>query len=166
MPEFSQPQTRLAYSGPLDPVVDALCQAYELGRPESFEVIALGYEDCNVRVQTERGQFVAKMLSKLRTEDNRDRYLETIQRVAEAGVSHPTVHTTKDATVAFTTHGVVMVVMDYIDGESFWATDRTPNDGELREILRQASIINSIPYHPTYCYDSGQSLTSEISIIA
>jgi Ser/Thr protein kinase RdoA (MazF antagonist) len=154
MPEFSRPQTRLPYDGPLDPVVEALCQAYDLGSPESFEVIALGYEDCNVRIQTQRGRFVAKMLSKLRTQDNRDRYIQTIQRVADAGVSHPKLHTTEDAHISFTTNGITMVVMDYIDGQSFWAADRLPNDGELRDVLKQASIINSIPYHPAYCYDS------------
>jgi len=154
MPEFSRPQTRLAYEGPLDPVVDELCSAYALGKPEFFEVIALGYEDCNVEIETQRGRFVAKMFSKARSPENRNRYITTVKRIADAGVSHPALHATPDGNVVFATRGVSMIVMDYVDGQSFWTTNRVPNDGELREILKQASIINAIPYHPGYCYDS------------
>jgi Ser/Thr protein kinase RdoA (MazF antagonist) len=154
MAELSAPQTRLAYDGPLDTVVNAFCEAYELGPPDSFSVIALGYEDCNVQVETERGRFLAKMFSIARTPENRERYVTTMRKVLAAGVSHPALHTNSDGNVVFSTHGISMVAMDYIDGQSFWANDRIPNDAELNEVLKQASIINAMPYHPTYCFDS------------
>jgi Ser/Thr protein kinase RdoA (MazF antagonist) len=154
MPELSLQQTRLAYDGPLDPVVDAICKAYGLGEPELFNVIALGYEDCNVHIQTEHGRFVAKMFSRLRSTENWQRYVTTLETITAAGVSHPALHATPDGNVVFSTSGINMIAMDYIEGDSFWASDRVPNDAELHEILRQASLINAIPYHPSYCYDS------------
>src|SRR3989344_4045353 len=68
------PIDRLNYSGNLDPVVNRLCDAYGVGDPVDFYVIDVGYEDCNVIVETKNEKYVGKIFSKGRTPQDITRY--------------------------------------------------------------------------------------------
>jgi Ser/Thr protein kinase RdoA (MazF antagonist) len=47
-----------------------------------------------------------------------------------------------------------MVVMDHVHGDSFYGMHREPTDAELRDVARQASLINAMDYHPRLLFDS------------
>ena len=80
------PADRLNYSGDLDPVVKRLSGVYQIGDPTDFSVIGVGYEDCNVIVNTSKGKFVAKIFSKIRTPQDITRYTTIMEKAVEAGV--------------------------------------------------------------------------------
>ena len=90
------PVDRLNYSGRLEPVVDRLCGAYKIGKPTKFSIIEVGYEDCNVIVETASGKYVAKIFSKVRSQEDIVRYSTIMDKATKAGVNHPTLLKTPD----------------------------------------------------------------------
>lgn len=69
------PVDRLNYTGSLEPVIGRLNMAYGIGKPQDFSVIGVGYEDCNVIVETGQGKYVAKIFQKGRTPEEITRYI-------------------------------------------------------------------------------------------
>ncbi len=148
---------RLNYAGDLNPVVVRLCKAYQIGELLNFSIIAVGYEDCNVCIETSNGNYVAKIFSKERSQDDIVRYSTIMEKALTAGVNHPqlmktlsdeVVHLDKDA------GGISMVLMKFISGKTFFELNRSPNEDELRQIIEQAVKINRIDYHPSYLFGS------------
>jgi len=149
-----KPTDRLAYTGDLEPVIDRLCAAYNVGTPASSSVIEVGYEDCNVVVETSQDKYLAKMFAKTRTAEEIARYTTTMQKVIEAGVHHPELLTTSSGEVAYTDSGITLVLMQFVEGKTFFEIDRAPDAEERKAILEQAAKVNGIDYKPDYLFDS------------
>lgn len=151
------PIHRLNYSGNPGPVVDRLCDAYEIGKPIKFSVIELGYEDCNVAIETLKGKYVAKIFSKERTPEIIERYSIIMEKVIEAGVNHPCLAKLDNGDVVYTdsiANGISMVLMKFIEGKTFFELDRPPDGNERLAIIEQAAKINQIDHYPSYLFDS------------
>ncbi len=69
--EYALPAGRLDYSGDLTPIINDICRTYEIGEPSGFSIIEVGYEDCNVIIETQQDKFMAKMFAKTREPDER-----------------------------------------------------------------------------------------------
>ena len=149
-----KPIDRLAYSGDLEPVIDRLCANYGVGTPASSSVIEVGYEDCNVIVETDQNKYLAKMFAKSRTAEEIARYTTTMQRVVGAGVHHPELLTTSSGEVVYTDTRITLVLMRFVEGKTFFELDRAPDAHERKAVLEQAAKVNSIDYKPTYLFDS------------
>jgi Ser/Thr protein kinase RdoA (MazF antagonist) len=149
-----QPIDRLAYTGDLEPVIDRLCAAYGVGTPAGSSVVEVGYEDCNVVVETDQDKYLAKMFAKTRTAEDIERYTTTMQKVVEAGVLHPELLTTGSGEVAYTDSGITLVLMRFVEGKTFFELDRAPDVEERKAVLEQAAKVNSIEYKPAYLFDS------------
>lgn len=154
MAEQQKPTNRLAYSGDLEPVIDRLCAAYDVGTPASSSVVEVGYEDCNVVVETDQDKFLAKMFAKTRTSAEIARYATTMKNVVEAGVNHPELLTTSSGEVVYTDSGITLVLMRFIEGKTFFELDQAPDEQEQRAVLEQAAKVNNIDYKPDYLFDS------------
>ncbi|MDO8503884.1 MAG: phosphotransferase [bacterium] len=151
------PVDRLNYTGSLEPVIKRLCGAYQIGEPTDFSVFELGYEDCNVLVVTGDKKYVAKIFSKGRSDDDIKGYVGRIEKVLEAGVNHPPLLTTTSGKTVYVdqeANRISMVLMQFVEGSSFYQPGRAPNSEELQRITEQAAKINSIDYHPELVYDS------------
>lgn len=149
-----KPTDRLAYSGDLEPVIDRLCEAYGVGTPANSSVVEVGYEDCNVVVETVQNKYLAKMFAKTRTAEEIARYTTTMQKVIEAGVHHPELLTTNSGEIAYTDSGITLVLMRFVEGETFFELDQAPDAEERIAVLEQAAKVNDIDYKPTYLFDS------------
>lgn len=154
MIEQQKPTDRLNYTGNLEPVVERLCDAYGVGTPSSINVVEIGYEDCNVVLETEQDKFLAKMFAKTRTTEEIGRYATTMQKVVEAGVQHPELLMTSSGEVTYTDSGITLVLMRFIDGETFLELDRAPDRTERKAVLEQAAKVNEIDYKPPFLFDS------------
>lgn len=155
MPQVSS--NRLNYTGSLDPVVARLCEAYEIGEPNDFFISTVGYEDCNVIIKTQTGKYVAKIFSRERSQIMINRYVEIMIKVLEAGVNHPQLIKTKDRQVIHFDNqagAISMVLMDFIDGKTFFELNQAPDNAELKLIIEQAAKINRIDYKPAFLFDS------------
>jgi Ser/Thr protein kinase RdoA (MazF antagonist) len=152
--EHKAPTDRLNYAGDLTSVIDDICTTYNLGTPKDFSVIEVGYEDCNVIINTDHDRFLAKMFADFRTSEDIKRYVTTIQKVLEAGVNHPELIKTPNDEAAYATHGIKLVLLKFVAGKTFYDLNRAPNEEERRAIIEQAAIVNRIDYRPHYLLDS------------
>ncbi|MDO8529039.1 MAG: phosphotransferase [bacterium] len=155
--EKQTPLDRLNYSGELGLVIDRLCSVYGVGKPDNFSVIGIGYEDCNVVIQTPDSKYVAKNFSKDRNQEAITRYSAIMEKTVEAGVNHPPLIKTSDGEVIHSdnqANGISMVLMKFIDGQTFLELDRAPDAEEQQSVIEQAAKVNGIDYHPPYLFDS------------
>ncbi len=154
MPELQTPADRLNYSGDLTPVVERICEAYGVGQLSASSIVEVGYEDCNVIIETDQAKFVAKMFAKTRTPEDITRYATTMEKVVQAGAHHPELLTTDAGKTTYSDSGVTLVLMRFVEGRSFLELDRSPSDEERKAVLEQAAKVNSIDYEPPYLFDS------------
>lgn len=154
MPEVQTPTDRLNYTGDLTPVIERICEAYGLGQLSASSIVEIGYEDCNVIIETDQAKFVAKMFAKTRTPEDITRYATTMEKVVQAGVHHPELLSTTTGETTFTDSGITLVLMRFVVGKSFLELDRSPSDEERRAVLEQAAKVNGIDYEPPYLFDS------------
>lgn len=153
-PEHKAPTNRLTYTGDLTPVIEDICQAYELGTPKDFSVIEVGYEDCNVIINTNHDRFLAKMFAKFRTPEDIQRYVDIIQNVVKGGVNHPELIMTPDDKPTYTSEGITLALLRFVEGKTFYDLKRPLTADERRTVIEQAAKINNINYHPPYLFDS------------
>ena len=155
--EKQTPLDRLNYSGELDLVIGRLTKAYGIGKPTDFSVIGIGYEDCNVVVQTPDSKYVAKIFSKDRDQEAITRYSTIMEKAVEGGVNHPPLIKIGGGEVVYSdtqANGISMVLMKFVEGQTFLELDRAPNTEEQEAVLEQAAKVNRIDYHPPYLFDS------------
>lgn len=154
MAERQKPTDRLEYTGDLGAITERLCAAYNIGSPLETEFMNVGYEDCNVVLETEKGKYLAKMFAKTRTSDEIVRYSTIMKMVAEAGVNHPELLTLKSGELLYADSGISLVCMRFIEGKTFFELDRAPNPEERKLILEQTAKINRLDYRPGYYHNS------------
>lgn len=154
MPELQTPADRLNYSGDLTPVIKRVCDAYGVGQLSVSNIIKIGYEDCNVIIETDQAKFVAKMFAKTRTPEDIARYVTTMEKVVRAGVYHPALLLTTAGETTYSDSGITLVLMRFVEGKSFLELNRSPSDKERKVILEQAAKVNGIDYQPPYLFDS------------
>lgn len=155
------PQERVAYKGDIKPVFDRVANDFELGAIHSFSPATVGYEDFNVLLETEKGKHFVKVFSEYRTPADIDRLEEIMQAVLSKGVRHPKIYEF-DSRLQYRdqTSGLTMMVMEHIPGQTFYDTQRVPNDEELAQIMKQATLINSVDLQPAYLEDSWSILNT------
>lgn len=149
-----KPTDRLSYTGDLEPVIDRLCDSYGITAATNHSVIEMGYEDCNVIIETEQDRFLAKMFAKSRKPEDIARYAGIISRVVGAGINHPEVISTSSGEIVYTDSGISLVLMRFVEGKTFYELGRLPNDDERMGIIEQAAKINQIDFKPPYLFDS------------
>jgi len=149
-------EKRLDFSGDIDGVVQRTVQAYELGELVGHNLITVGFQDYNIHAQTTSGEYLLKVFSKSRDENNTKRYVDIIEAVLAGGVQHPLLmrdnegqahHVDKES-------GLRMAVMEFVKGKTFFDMDRAPTDAELAAIAEEAVKINKIDFTPDYLFDS------------
>ncbi|HUD05400.1 MAG TPA: phosphotransferase [Candidatus Saccharimonadales bacterium] len=146
---------RLGYDGDSEPLIADVSAGYDLGTVQESSVLTVGFEDCNVRVQTDTGQFVIKAFGKFRSNEDIERYVGVMQAVTEGGVHHPALHESKDGSVLFQhSSGVSAVAMDFIEGHTYFDTKTVPTDEELQLIAAEAVKIHDLDINPPYVFDS------------
>lgn len=148
------PLTRINLTGSLQDLLSELCIAYDIGNLNSFSVIETGYEDCNIILKTDKGKFLAKVFAKTRDDADISRYVDVIYNAVAVGVRHPRILKDTEGSTLFTGHGVKLVVLEFVEGKTFYELGRMPSDEELRAIIVEAAKINSMQYNPPYIFDS------------
>jgi Ser/Thr protein kinase RdoA (MazF antagonist) len=155
--EKQKPENRLNYTGALKPVLDRMATAYGIGKISNFSIIEVGYEDCNVAIETTKSKYLAKIFSKKRTPEDISRYTKIMEVVTANGVNHPTIikpHNSSFVYVDNEASNITMILMQFVNGKTFLELGRPPTQIELQKVLEQASKINKINYHPEDIHDS------------
>ena len=54
-------QKRISYQGDLKPLLQKVCEDFNLGEYETHEIILIGYEDFNLKLTTDKDNFFVKI---------------------------------------------------------------------------------------------------------
>lgn len=149
------PYDRLEHKGAIDPIMERVCDTYELGDYAGFEVIPVGYEDFNVRLRTDRSDYFVKVFASERTAEEIERFDTIMRAVMRSDVRYPRVVSLGDEVIHTDRQSQLqMVVMEYVEGQTFFDMKRLPTEEETDQILRQAALINQINLKPAPLFDS------------
>ena len=146
----ASPTDRLIEGADIENIIQHIADFYELGEVTKYSEIGVGYEDCNVIIESSTGKYVAKLFAHTRTAEQIDRYVKIMNLVTAAGVRHPELIAGKSGNFALHYGGVWAVLAHFIDGKTFYELGRAPNSDERKEILGQVAKINSIDHDPFY----------------
>ena len=148
-------QERIGYGGDIEPILENVCEDYKIGEYASHIILTVGYEDFNLILKTSKGKYFIKMFSKLRTKRDCKRYIEILEEVSESTISTPRLFKSSRGYLfetKFDAHDFRLCVMEYIDGQSFFDAKIKPSKSEMRFLIGQAALINSIDYKPEFFY--------------
>lgn len=148
-------EARLAEDGNINAAISDACKELELGEILEQSVIAVGFEDYNVRVKTDRGEYVAKVFSKNRTEEEVRRNIEILEAVNNSDVHHPEILKLPSRDIHYVhASGLSMVVMHFVAGKTYFELQRSPTHAELDLIAMEALKISRLEIQPTELFDS------------
>ncbi len=147
---------RLDYDGDLTEEFNEVASRFQLGEVGTYALIPVGYEDVNFQLQTENGSYFVKIFASSRDQTGIDRYAGNIEAAIEAGVQHPKLLQTSDGNHLFRPGdtNLQLLVMEWVDGKSFWDLKTNPTAEERAEIIQAAARINSSDHKPPTSYDS------------
>ena len=116
-----------------------------------------GYEDFNVKVETDSGKYLFKVMGDFRTDEEAGQYADIIETVVNNGIAHPKIHKSVQGNLyRANLNGVDirLVVMDFVDGKDFFQLKEKPTREEAIFLVDQAAKISKINLIPEYVYDS------------
>ncbi len=147
---------RIGYKGKLDDISLLLCKDFDLGTFKSNELIIVGYEDFNFIIETIDQKYFIKIFSDFRNNEDCQRYIEIMIHAINNGVSFPKVYSfAGNYLQSKEVNGCKLrfCVMEFIDGDSFYALNQKPNSREIDFLANQAALINNIELKPSPIYD-------------
>ena len=150
-------QNRIGYLGNLSPFIKTVIEDYKLGILQSFVPILQGYEDFNVKIETNIGKYLIKMMGAFRSDSEAKQYADIIQIAVDNSVSHPKLYNSSQGNlyrVSLDGKEIRLVVMDFIEGKDFYTLGEKPTKEEMAFLAQQAAKINKIDFKPQYTYDS------------
>ena len=148
--------SRISYDGDLTTVLTEITTEFGLGSYRSHELIPIGYEDLNLKVEVDYGIYLVKIFAQSRTQADISRYVRIIESVLNAGILHPKMFTHGSGRYIYRPRKTILqlVVMEWLDGSSYWDLGEKPTTQERSELIASAAKINLLPYKPSFTYDS------------
>ena len=148
---------RIGYEGNLSDISQAICKDFEFGEFVSDRLLDVGYEDFNFILETKKGKYFVKIFANFRTDSNCHRYMDVMLHVIERGVSFPKLLKSNQGhfhIIKINNTRLRLCVMEYVDGDTYFHLGQKPTTDEIKEIVHQTVLINSIDIKPSFFYDS------------
>jgi len=149
-------QGRINYQGDLKPFLQKVCSDFNIGEYKSYEIVPIGYEDFNLFLLTDKDKYFVKIFGSFRDKSECSRYVEIMESVLRAGVSHPKLYkSNKGYLYEIINDDLVdrLCVMQFIDGKIFYELQTIPIPEEMCFVIKQAALINKIDIKPPLVYD-------------
>lgn len=150
-------QKRIGYDGNLEPLLSKISEDFKIGEYLSHSIVTMGYEDFNLILKTNKGNFFVKIFAKFRNEKECYRYINVIESILKAGISHPLLYKSSQGylyQIKMDKTIIRLCIMEYIDGKTFYELKKDPTNGEIRFIVKQAALINKVKIKPDFVYDN------------
>lgn len=155
--DVSKFQERIGYQGNLKQFFANVVNDYKLGSLISYDPILQGYEDFNVKVETDSGKYLFKVMANFRTDKEARQYADVIETVTNNGIAHPKIYKSVQGNLYradLSGVNIRLVVMDFVDGKDFFQLQEKPTREEAVFLVGQAAKISKINLKPEYVYDS------------
>jgi len=133
-----------------------ICNLYKLGELISHKHIAIGYEDFNMVLETEKGKYFAKILNKSRPQEEQLRLAKILDISIQNDINVPRVHKIGEdsiLTIELENKELNVILMDYIEGTNMLFLERDFEENEIRNVAKQMALINQIDYDVDSYYD-------------
>jgi Ser/Thr protein kinase RdoA (MazF antagonist) len=147
--------SRINFTGSVDSLFELIVDEFSLGVVESYEPIEVGYEDYNVKLITNKGSYLVKIFASERTNNECERYVSVIETILKRGVRHPKLIASSSLTYLYTSTevNVRLIVMEWIEGGTYYDIKRNPTAGEIDLIAKEAVKVNGIQAALPFHYD-------------
>lgn len=147
---------RINFQGEFEELLKDVVDSYKIGNVISFEPWLLGIEDLNIKITTTKGNFFIKIFHEKRDDAECLRLINIVKMSIDNGVIHPE-FLKRDVGYIFRNQyeqfNIRLAVFEFIEGKTFYETKKNPSTSELKEIIKNASLINQIDYKPADLYD-------------
>lgn len=134
-----------------------ICDYYNLGEFVSNELIEIGYEDYNYYLTTSKGKYCVKIFCNSRSKEDIKNYLARIRTIAESDVSSPKplfVNGDICLSLDYENNHYDVCVFEYINGKNYFEIGEVPSSDVIKELARQAALINNLDIKPEFIYDT------------
>ena len=149
-------EERINLNFPLEILSKELCEKYNLGSFVGNDLIEIGYEDYNYILSTNKGKFVVKVFSNLRTDKDCECLAERAYIPNNFGFSCPQIYKINGKFLYTTTINNIkfrLIVMEFIDGKDFFTLNKLPSIKDLIFIGEETAKLNQIDFRPPFIYD-------------
>ncbi len=135
---------RLGDTKDIDALLSRAVGYFGIGNLQKHEIITLGFEDYNVKLETDTGNYVVKIFAVDNSELRAGRSEVVLGAVMRANIAHPHVSSGSSGIVYLDKEtGLRAVCMDFVQGHTFYKTP-PPTDDQLKKIIEQAVKINQL----------------------
>jgi len=125
-----------------------------LGDVQRYHVSDVGYDDCNVVLETGRGRYVVKILSAMRSRPMCARYVRVVDRALAAGVRHPRLLPARGRVLLHHPESDnQLVVMDFVEGRTFLELREHPRPDEVAAVVEQVGRLHLVDLVPEPLHD-------------
>lgn len=160
---------RINFQGDFDELLKDVAASYHIGDFISFEPMMLGVEDVNLKLTTSDGTYLVKIFADSRDDAQCLRLINVVKTAIENGISHPQFLKREHGYIfrgRYEEFNIRVAVFEFIEGKTFYELKKNPTTAELKEIIRMASLGNSIGYRPLPLYDSWSlvNFTAELEL--
>lgn len=148
---------RINYDGKLETISKKVCEAYALGSFIANEIVPIGYEDCNVILNTSTGKYFMKIFSKTRDVRSCQRYIAIMTAASAAGISTPAIHISPQGalyTLALDQTTLYLCVLTYVAGKDLYTLQEDLSAEQITYLGHQVAKINTLTLQPEFVYDS------------
>ncbi len=144
---------RLGNTKDIDALLVRAAEYFGVGNLFKHEIITLGFEDYNVKLETDTGNYVLKIFAVENSELRAGRSAKVLGAVMKANISHPHVYSGGEGLVYLDQEtGLRSICMDFVSGNTFYKTD-PPSDDQLKKIIEQTVKINRLEINTKHYAD-------------
>lgn len=144
---------RLGDTKDIDALLVRATEYFNVGHLQNHEIITLGFEDYNVKLETDAGSYVVKIFAVENSELRAGRSEKVLAAAMKANIAHPHVYSGSEGLVYLDQEtGLRAICMDFVQGHTFYKTD-PPSDDQLKKIIEQAVKINQLEINTEHYAD-------------
>jgi len=140
---------------PLAQALERTAREYDLGRIRAWEGVKQGYEDLNVRVAAEKGEYFVKFFNTERSKEFVTDYVRAMVELREGGVPLPrlAVSSGEALRVIDGPRGATpLCVMEFVRARDFTAA--APEAGDMSACARYLALMHASPLRVRSHYDT------------
>ena len=148
--------SRINYDGKLEEISRTICKNFDIGDFVANELILTGYEDFNFVLETTKDKYLIKIFANFRTLKDCERYINVMINVIRSKVKTPKLIKFKLRylnTLEINNTHLRFCILEYINGKDLFDLNETLGNNEIKCIVQQAALINSININPPFIYD-------------
>ena len=141
---------------PFEEVIREIEKSYpSIGKIESYEPIVEGYEDANIKLQTNTGTFILKLFSAKKTPENAISYTKLLLEAHTLDIPVPKLVEGINGYLQYITNEhsrTPYFLTRFFDGQNF--QNRTPSLIDMITIVHYISLLNTLNFPVASSYDS------------